>query len=251
MDANAIAVSGSEVARSVAEVRPRKPQAPTLLEQVTDVFTAPKQLFIRLSDTPRWGGALFVLIVAACFWVVPWSLKVDADALYRPVLEKNGQMSPAQVENVIQIMHRFLLPMTLMAMFIRNLFGTLFFGMMFWFVGLWSDRKPKLLQALSASAVPSLVLIPYFLMIGAVAALRDIGSQIPDRLAPSGLAFYLRPENPKLYGLLAQVDPFIIFSFILTYLATRHVMRLKVNEAALCTALAVVVSLGWRIYFWV
>ncbi len=140
-----------------------------------------------------------------------------------------------------------------MAVAVRNLFGTLFFGLMFWLVGLGTKaaKKPNFLQAMSASAVPSLVLVPWMLMIGVISALRDVGSQIPDRLAPSGLAFYLRPENPKLYALLAQVDPFTIAYFALTYLATRHLMRLKVNEAALCTALAVVISLGWRIYFWV
>ena len=248
MTANSI-----DAGTAVPGVRPPRPKAPTLWEQLTGVFTEPKQLFTRLADTPRWGGALMLLIVAAWFWVIPWSLKVDADGLYRPVLEQNAQMTAAQRESIIAISGRFLLPMTLMATFVRNLFSTLLFGVLYWLVGLGSkaQRKPHILQAMSASAVPSLVLVPYFLMIGAVAALRDVGSQIPDRLAPSGLAFYLRPEHPKVFALLAQIDPFIIGFFILTYLATRHTMRLKANEAAICTALAMVVSLGWRIYFWV
>ena len=227
--------------------------APTLWEQATGVFTEPKALFSRLAEKPRWGGALILVIAAAWLWVVPWSLKVDADALYRPVLQQNGQMTASQVESVIEVSRRFLLPMTLMAVFFRNLFGTMFFALAFWLVGLSTKgaRKPTFLQAISASSVPNLALIPWMLMIAAVSALKDVGSQIPDRLAPSGLAFYLRPENPKLYGLLAQIDPFIIGYFALTYLATRYVMRLKVNEAALCTAIALIASLGWRIYFWV
>ncbi|MBV8518991.1 MAG: hypothetical protein JO197_16475 [Acidobacteria bacterium] len=255
MHENAIAaVVGADAMPVEPQPRTKKRlKAPTLLEQAVDVFTQPTQLFTRLADTPRWGGALLLVIIAAWLWVVPWSLKVDADALYRPVLEKNGSMPAAQIESVIEITRRFMMPMTLMAVTFRNLFGTLFFGLMFWLVGLGTkaERKPKFLQAVSASAVPGLMLVPYFLMIGVVSALRDVGSQIPDRLAPSGLAFYLRPENPKLYALLAQVDPFIIGFFVMTFLATRHVMRLKNKEAALCTALALVVSLGWRIYFWV
>lgn len=227
--------------------------APTLWEQTTGVFTEPKELFSRLAERPRWGGALLLIIAAAWLWVVPWSLKVDAEALYRPVLQQNGQMSASQIDSIIEVSRRFLMPMTLMAVFFRNLFSTMFFALVFWLVGLTTKapRKPNFLQAVSASSVPNLVLIPWMLMIAAVSALKDVGSQIPDRLAPSGLAFYLRPENPKLYGLLAQVDPFIIGYFVLTYLATRHVMRLKVNEAALCTAIAAIGILGWRIYFWV
>lgn len=253
MQANSVsAISDSEVP-PVPEIRLQKPLPPTLWEQATDIFTQPKQLCSRLADTPRWGAALMLVIVAAWFWAVPWSLKVDADALYRPVLASGGQVSATQIDSVIEISRRFLLPMTLVAVFVRNLFGTLFFGIMFWLVGLGAkgSQKPNYLQAVCAATVPSLILVPYFLMIGAVSAFRAVGSQIPDRLAPSGLAFYLRPENPKLYGLLAQVDPFIIGYFIVTYLAVRYVMRLRVSEAALCTALAVVVSLGWRIYFWV
>ncbi|HEX3581989.1 MAG TPA: YIP1 family protein [Thermoanaerobaculia bacterium] len=227
--------------------------APTLWEQATGVFTEPKELFSRLAERPRWGGALILIIAAAWLWVVPWSLKVDAEALYRPVLQQNGQMSASQIDSVIEVSRRFLMPMTLMAVFFRNLFSTMLFAVVFWLVGLSTKaaRKPSFLQAVSASSVPNLVLIPWMLMVAAVSALKDVGSQIPDRLAPSGLAFYLRPENPKIYGLLAQVDPFIIGFFVLTYLATRHVMRLRVNEAAICTAIAAVAILGWRIYFWV
>jgi hypothetical protein len=227
-------------------------QAPTLFEQVLGVFTAPTALFQRLAKTPRWGQALSVMIVSGWFMMTFWGLKVDVDSLQRPILEQNAQLSASQIEQAIAVSSRFIIPMGIFSVVIRTLFAVLALGMVFWLYSLSTNqpKKPSFLHALSAATVPNLVRVPYLLMISIVAMMRPVGGQIPERLAPSGLAYYLRPDNPKLYALAAQVDPFIIGYFALVYVALRHTMGMKRGDAVACTLLAAVLILGWKVYFW-
>lgn len=232
----------------------RKPgTAPTVWEQLGGVFTEPVKLFQRLADRPRWGQAFMMLICCAWFMMAFWAVKVDVDAVQRPILEQNGQLSASQIEQTIGLSSRFILPMTIFTVVVRNFSAIVGLGLVFWLFSLLVDRsrKASFLHALSASSVPNLILLPYMLMVSIVCMVRPIGGRIPERLAPSGLAYYLRPENPKLYGFLAQIDPFIIGYFVLLYLAVRHTMRMKTRDAALCTALAVLITVSWKVYFWV
>jgi hypothetical protein len=232
---------------------PRKASAPTVWEQLGGVYTEPVALFQRLADRPRWGQALMMVICTAWIMMAFWALKVDVDAVQRPILEANGQLSAAQIEQTIALSSRFILPMTIFTVVVRNFSAIVGLGLIFWLCSLLLDRARKVtfLQALSASSVPNLALLPYMLMVTVVCMARPIGGKIPERLAPSGLAYYLRPENPKLYGFLAQVDPFIIGYFALLYVAVRHTMRMKTRDAALITALAVIITVSWKVYFWV
>ncbi len=228
-------------------------QAPSLWQQMVGVFTAPTALFNRLAKAPRWGQAQWAVIVVAWLMIIAWGLKVDVDAFQRPILEQNSQLSANQINQTIAVSTRFILPMGIFSSSLRSLFSNLGMGMVFWLFALSTKeaKKPSFLHALSAATVPNLVLVPYTLMMGAVCMVRGVGSQIPERLAPSGLAYYLQPENPKLYGLLAQVDPFILAYFLLLYLGVRHTMRLQRGDAIACTALGVLIFLAWKVYFWV
>lgn len=231
----------------------RKPKAPTVWEQLFGVFTEPAALFRRLGDTPRWGQALWIMIAAGALMMTLWGRAVDVDALQRPILEQNAQLSTAQIDQAIAISGRFIIPMSLVSVTIRNLMAVLALGLVLWLFAAATDRatKPSFLHAVSAATVPNLILVPYTLMIAAVCTLKPVGGQIPERLAPSGLAYYIRPENPKLYGFLAQFDPFVIAYYALLFLALRHTMRMKRGEAALGTAIAVLLTTAWKVYFWV
>ena len=227
--------------------------APTIFEQLAGVFTEPVTLFRRLARNPRWGQALWVMIAVGCVMMTFWALKVDVDAMQRPLLERNGQLSASQIDQTIDVSRRFILPMAFASVMVRNLFGVLGTALVFWLFALaMGDRnKPGFLHAVSAASVPNLVLAPYMLMIGVVCLKKPFGGSIPERVAPSGLAYYLRPENPKIYGLLAQVDPFIIGYYVMLFLAVRYTMRLKPSHAAMCTALTVILTVCWKVYFWV
>lgn len=231
----------------------RTPQAPSVWEQLLGVFTEPGTLFRRLGDRPRWGQALWVVIVAGWVMMTLWGLKVDVDALQRPILEKNAQLSAAQLDQAIAISGRFIIPMSIVSVVIRNLMAVLGLGIVFFLFAYAVDRvkKPSFLHAVSAATVPNLVLIPYTLMIAAVCIAKPVGGRIPERMAPSGLAYYLRPENSKIYALLAQCDPFILAYYALLFVALRHTMRMKQKDAVLGTVLAVALTVAWKVYFWV
>ena len=228
-------------------------QAPNLWEQVVGVFTAPIELSKRLAKTPRWGHAQWLIIVVAWLMITVWSLKVDVDAFQRPILEQNSQLSAKQIEQTIAVSERFILPMSDFSAALRSLLSNLGLALIFWLYAMSTSqpKKPNYLHALSAVTVANLVLIPYTLLIGAVCFLKGVGSQIPERLAPSGLGYYLQPENPKLYGLVAQIDPFIIGYFLMLYVGARYTMRLERGDAIACTALGVLIFLAWKVYFWV
>jgi hypothetical protein len=231
----------------------RKSKAPTVWEQLVGIYTEPSALFQRLAKTPTWGEALWIMIVVGWFMMTFWGLKVDVDALQRPILERNTQISASQIDQAIEVSRRFILPMGFFSVIIRNLLGVLSLGLVFWLFAMSTEEsiKPSYLHAVSAATVPNLICVPYTLMISVVCMSKTVGAQIPERLAPSGLAYYIRPENPRLYALAAQLDPFVIAYFIMVFLALRHTMRLKSSEAAMCTALAVFLVIGWKVYFWV
>lgn len=233
-------------------VRPR-PQAPTLGEQLIGIYTAPTALFRRLGVTPRWGQAFWTMLAVGWFMMVLWAMRVDVEALQRPILEQNSQLSTSQINQAIAVSSRFILPMSIVSIVIRSLLGVLGLGMVFWLFALSTGeaKKPSFLHAMSAATVPNLVVLPYTLMIGIVCLSKEVGAQIPERLAPSGLAYYLRPENPRWYGLLAQVDVFLIAYFVMIYLALRHTMRMKASDATVGTILAVALTVAWKVYFWV
>ena len=80
-----------------------KPKAPGLLEQIAGVFTDPVALFRRLNQTPTWGWALGTILVAAMALTLVWALKVDADEMLRPILERNPQITSAQIDTIIDM----------------------------------------------------------------------------------------------------------------------------------------------------
>lgn len=226
---------------------------PDLLEQLSDIFISPKKLFQRLSQAPRWGGALGVLILFGVAQVVSWGLNADVDAVQRQILERNHQLSPDQITHLVEMYHRLIIPIGAFGIIFRLLFGNLILGLLFFLVGLTTNNKQQTtyLHAISAATLPNLVMLPYTLLIIIMCIFSDVGGIIPERLAPSGLAFYIQPKNPQIYALLAQVDIFIIGYFTLTYFAVRNIMHIKREKAILCTLIAVLTITGWKIYFWV
>src|SRR5262249_15872800 len=79
---------------------------------------------------------------------------------------------------------------------------------------------------------------------------KPVGAQIPERLAPSGLAYYIHPGDPKLYALSAQVDPFVVAYYVMLFIAARPTMRLESGGALVCAALPGLLPIGWEGYFW-
>lgn len=226
-----------------------KPKAPSLVDQFVGIFTEPTELFKKLHATPVWGWAMGALTVSSLVLVVAWGLKVDVDAMLRPVLEQKPQLSGTQIDQVIDFQTRFLMPIGILGVLFGTPFTLLLGALLRWVVGLGTAEaeKPTFMQALSATSVSSLVMVPYALLTSLMCWTQKVGGLAPEKLSPTCVAFYLRPENPKLYGLYAQLDIFALFGFVLVYLSSRHTLRLKASGAAINTAIAVMIVVVFKI----
>lgn len=227
------------------------PRAPGLMEQFAGVFTEPGALFTKLRATPSWGWALGAGMVAAIVMVVLWGLKVDVDAMLRPILERNPQISSDQIDKVIEIQGRFILPFGI----IQTLFGVpiicAVMALIYWLIGKGTAEaeKPSYLQAFSVATVPGLIMVPHSLVTGLMCLLKPVGGLTPDKLSPTSVGYYVAVQNPKLAALLYSFDPFVLGYFFVLYIAARKGMGLKPLGAGLCTGVVVLFMVGFKVIF--
>lgn len=226
-----------------------RPQAPGLVDQIVGVFTAPVELFQRLNKAPSWGWALGALLVASLALVVIWGLKVDVDEMLRPMLERNPQIQSAQIDMVIEMQKKFILPFGVLG----ALFGTpaimALVGLFYWLMGkaLPEGEAPSYPQALSAAVVPGLVKLPHLLLVAVICLVRPIGGLTPDKIAPTSLGYFLHVESLRIQALLFALDVFYLAEAVLAYLALRYLVRMKTAGALICVLLPLVLSLGFRL----
>ena len=230
---------------------PPRPKAPSLWQQIEGVFTDPVNLFRQLHETPVWGGAMVLMVVVFFLMSLVWGLKVDVDAMLRPILEQNPQLSSNQIEQAISLQSKLLVPLSLVAVVVGTPLALALGALVRWLIGMATAEaeKPSYLQALSATTIGGLVTLPYAVLVGLMCLLRQVGGMTPEKLSPTSLGFYIQPENPKLYALCSQVDLFLLAGFVMVYLSTRHTMRLKPVGAILCTALAILFACGFKVLF--
>jgi Yip1 domain len=227
---------------------PKRP-APGLGDQILGVFTSPTELFQRLNATPAWGWALGTIIVASIILAVLWGLKVDVDEMLRPILEKNPQIASSQIDMIIEMQKKFIIPFGILG----SLFGTaaamFLLAFLFWLVGKGTAEAdpPSYQQAVSAVAVPSLVRLPYMLLVGVICLVKSFGGLTPEKIAPTSVGYYLHVESVKLHALLYTLDLFFIAEAVLLFLAARHTMRLKTSGATICLLITLVLGIGLRV----
>jgi hypothetical protein len=226
-----------------------KPQSPGLVDQLVGVFTNPIDLFHRLNKAPSWGWAMGVRVAGALIVTVVWSLKVDVDEMLRPILERNSQIASSQVDTIIEMQKKFLLPIGMLG----ALFGTAaviaLMALLYWLVGrvLSESETPSYPQALSAAVVPSLVKLPYLLLLTVICIVRPIGGLTPDKIAPTSLGYFFQVENLRLQAFLYNLDLFYLAEAVVAYLALRYLVRLKTMGSLLCMLLPVVIVIGVRV----
>lgn len=225
------------------------PKAPGLLDQIIGVFTEPVALFQKLNKAPSWAWAAGATAIMAIIVTIVWGLRVDMDAMLRPILEANPKIDSAKIDTIIEMQKKFIIPFGILG----SLFGVpivvAIIAFIYWLVGKATAEgpQPSYLQAMSAAAVPGLVMLPHSLAVLVMCFAREVGGATPDKLSPTSLGFFLHPDNPKLLALLNFVDPFAIASFVLTWLATRHILGLKASGATICTVLVAVAGIGMRV----
>jgi len=226
-----------------------RPQPPGLMDQIAGVFTAPVELFQRLNKAPSWAWALGAIIVASLVVAVIWGLKVDIDEMLRPILERNPQIQSAQIDTIIEVQKKFIMPFGILG----SLFGTpavlAVLGLFYWLVGkaLPEGEAPSYLQAFSAAVVPGLVKLPLLLLIAVICLMRPIGGLTPDRIAPTSLGYFLHPESLRLQAFFFSVELFRLAEAALAFLALRHLVRMKTAGALICALLPLLLGLGFSL----
>ena len=231
----------------------RLAHTPNIFDQFKGIWSDPKALFVQLSIAPGWGMAAATMIFFGAIMTVTWSMNVDVDAFQRPILMRNPNLRPEQIDLGIAMARRFLLPVGILALLLRTYLGLISLAFLFWLVGIPTAEgpRPSYQHALCAAAVPNLIQVPYTLLITFVILTRNIGGRIPEKLAPSSLAFFVHPQNLKLYGLFSQIDVFCLAYFAMVFLAARYIMRLNHRGAWICTASTVILIVGIKVIFWI
>jgi hypothetical protein len=222
-------------------------KAPSLLEQIEGVFTAPRALFDRLSKTPSWVPALILSMALGLILTIVWGLKVDPDAMMRPGLESNPQMTADQVDQAIQVGSKFILFGGIFFVIIMIPVITLIAGLINWGLGRGMTEPganpPSFLQGLSAAVVPSLVRLPDTLIIIAMCLFKPVGGHKPDQVAPTSLGYFIHTASPKLQALFYVLNPFVIASLVMLYLAMRHTVKAKASGAAIVVGIFALLTL--------
>jgi len=226
-----------------------KPPAMGLMDQFVGLFTEPIETFKKLQTSPAWVGALVVLIFTSLVVAGVWGFKVDVDAMLRPGFEANPKMTQEQMDQVISFMEKFFPYIAIVQTLFIIPIAVFFMALINWLIGKAAadSEPPSYVHALTATVVPSLVMVPHSLLILVMTFLRPVGGLTPEKLTPSSVGFFVNVANPKLHALLFALDPFTIGSLVLGFLAFRHTMRLKTSGAIACTALAMLFTLGFRI----
>jgi hypothetical protein len=229
---------------------PPKAQTPSLMDQIVGVFTNPVELFQRLNKAPSWGWALGLLIAGALVITVIWGLKVDVDEMLRPILERNPQVQSSQIDMIIEMQKKFILPIGLLGALFGTAAAMALVALFYWLIGkaLPEAEAPTYPQALSAAVVPSLVKLPHMLLLVVICLVKPIGGLTPDKIAPTSLGYFLHVESLKLQAFFYTMDLFYLAEAVLTYLALRHLVRMKTAGALLCVLLPMAFGIGFRIF---
>ena len=217
---------------------PQAGPVPSLLEQLTGVFSEPVVLFRRLHARPAWQGALLLTAVVAVLMTAVWAWKVDADSLFRAALGQGSSLSGEQLEQMLELQKKFIIPGAIALVLLFLALGTLLSAVLYWLIGTVTAQgeAPRFSQALAASVVPNLVTVPYLLLLTVICLVHPIGGATPEKLAPTSLGYFLAVDNARLQTLLYRLDFFNLALILLTFLAARHLLRLRGAGALACAA---------------
>jgi hypothetical protein len=219
--------------------------APGVLEQVVGVFTEPVALFKRLAAAPAWKGALGTTMAFSVVTTIVWGLKVDVDAMIRPILEANPSLSADQVDKAIEMQSKFIVPGGVVGVLLGLPLFLLLASLIYWLIGKATaeGEKPSFPHALSATAVSGLFMLPHALLVILMCLVKPINGLTPEKITPTSLGYFVAVEGVKLHAFLYRMDLFTLGSLVLLFLAARHTMRLKVEGALACAGVSAMLAI--------
>ena len=243
--------------KTESEVVLPSPKGQSVTDQLMGVFTEPAVVFQRLRRAPAWAGAFLLTLGAALFATLAWAAKVDGEALARRQFEVMAQVFHTDIpaEAMEQALEQ---AATRGQPFLRSSLGLiigvpLFLLIMAAILFAFSkfggeDEDVSFRHAWAATIVHGLSMLPIAILAGIMCLIRNVGGAASYvSMAPSTLSFWIQPENPWVRGLLAVIDPFYLFSFVVLFLAGRYTLRLK--PWANVTVVAVMAFFGFIGHF--
>lgn len=216
-------------------------------EVFTGIFTEPTATFQKLRLAPTWVAPTVTVLITALILTLVWATKVDVDAMIRPALEANPKVRPDQIDQIIAMQTKIIPVFSPIMVVFAMAAGTFLPALVFFLLGRGEAEAPSYPQALTATAVPNLILIPQQLVVILLAILRPVGGASPDKLAPTSLGYFLHVDHPKVGALLRHIDPFFIGVYVMTFLALRHVLRLSPAKAGAGTLICACTTLALRV----
>jgi len=229
---------------------PPEAAAPNLLDQIVGVFTAPVPLFRQLAEAPRWGWALLTSMAFTLAMMLIWAGRVDADALLRPLLERNPKVAKELIGQAIELQGRLLPVLASLGVLLGQPAVSLFMALLLWLVGRAAPGpggNPSYRQALSAAVVPGLVSLPKALLVGWLCLASPVHGMKPDAISPLSLGVLFQSGHGKPDALLTGFDLFVVANLVLVYLAARHIMGLRPGAALVGTGAGAALLAGLQI----
>ena len=239
-----------------AQAPQAKVKAPSLIDQIEGVFTAPKALFEKLREAPSWVPALALAIVIGIFSSLVWAAHVDMAAQTARKMDVMVETFHANIpQNAIDDAiskadgtHPWI------SSVLGPLFGTfimyLLIALITWafaFAGRKDEKTPPTFhQAMSAVSVHYLVTLPSMLLGGLICLFKPVGGRSIQEMMPTILTYFVRPESALLRGLAFCVDPLWIFSFFVLAVAMKETLNAKTWAVASCLGVFAVFGIAFR-----
>jgi len=219
--------------------------APSLWEDLLEIFYAPSAVFERRRETPAFGLALIV------FMVLIVGLSFAFRGLMEPVfdvefkrgmaqaMKQNPSLTPEMAERGRGIAQKFLV----VGVGLYALVGPVLMGIILWFVGKLMESKAELGQMVMVSTY---AMFPRVLesILGAVQMLVLPEATIRSRFSLSlGIGRFLDPDgSPLLLAVLGRVDLFTLWVTVLMGIGLAVMGRIPKGRAFVAAALMWVIG---------
>ncbi|MBI1752170.1 MAG: hypothetical protein HY014_00865 [Acidobacteria bacterium] len=240
-----------------SQPEPPSPQAPSLMDQIEGVFSAPKQLFARLRTKPVWISAMILAIAISLIAMLIWASKVDMAEATRHQMERMKDVFHMNIPDqaiddaITKAEGKKPWFSAVSTAALATPFVYLIVALIVWgFAAMGTEEgeeSPSFGQAFSLTAVHYLATLPSMLMAAIIALARPVGGHNIQQLMPTTLAFYVHPESVGLRAVISLVDPLWLFSFFLLAIGMRQTLKSKTWAIGACLGFFAFFGIAFRI----
>lgn len=213
----------------------------SLVARSIGLFTQPA-LELKESSRDSWQWALLVQMAISLVLVIVWSNKVDWQALMENAMQTNSKITPDMIDAIVTFQEKWGATFAILGVLLGTPIITFMTAALFWGIGRVSfitAEAPTYSQALVVTTYSGFALSPQALLALLFCLFKPIGGLSPENLSPTTMSFWVTPENIQLKTLLMYLDPFVIFSIVLVFLGSIHVMGTSKKGAWVATLMPI------------